>query len=78
MEEASGGRVVHGGGLGRVDQGDSGGVVLAVAVGRVETGLIIVGGFQELFLEARDVPIVRRGGGLGRGLLRLRLLARQG
>jgi hypothetical protein len=71
VEEDCGGRVVHGGGLGRGDQGDGGGVVLAVAVGRVEAGLILVGGLQELVLKAREVPIVRRGGGLGRGLLRL-------
>jgi hypothetical protein len=51
-------------------------VVLAVAVGRVEASLILIGGLQELVLKAREVPIVRRGGGLGRGLLRL--LARQG
>ena len=61
MEEAGGGRVVHGGGLGRGDQGDGGGVVLAVAVGRVEARLVLVGGLQELVLEAREVPIVRRG-----------------
>ena len=61
MEEAGGGRVVHGGGLGRGDQGDGGGVVLAVAVGRVEAGLVLIGGFQELVLKAREVAVVRRG-----------------
>jgi len=76
--EAARGRVLHGGGLGCSDQGDGGGVVLAVAVGRVEAGLILVGGLEELVLKAREVAVVRRGGWLGGGLLRLRLLTRHG
>ena len=73
--EAARGRVLHCGSLSCSDQGYGGGVVLAVAVGRVEAGLILVGGLEELVLKAREVAVVRRGGWLGGGLLRLRLLA---